>query len=183
MRLGHMSEWEMIVLSQRGLLEGHRIEKLDFYDHCNMGSQRRVKFNTTVHRTLEIVGCVHSDLWGPSPVPSKGGARYVLSFVDDVLRKVWICLLKHKSEVLGRFKSWKTMIEKQIGRKIMCLRTGKGLEFCSDEFGQFCAEECVVRHRTIANTPQLNGVAELMNRIILERAYSLLSNAGLDEDF
>lgn len=46
-----------------------------------------MKFSTAAHRTLEIVGCVHSDLQESSQVPFKGGARYVLSFVDDVVEK------------------------------------------------------------------------------------------------
>lgn len=130
-----------------------------------------------------MVSCVHLDLWRPSQVPFKGGARYMLSFVDDVSIKVWTCFLKYKSEVLGRFNSWKVMIEKQIGRQIMSLRADKGLEFYSNELGQFCIEEGIVKHCIVADTPQLNGVVELKYRIILERAHSLLSNAGLDEKF
>lgn len=26
---------------------------------------------------------VHSDVWGPAPVASKSGARYVVTFIDD----------------------------------------------------------------------------------------------------
>jgi len=30
---------------------------------------------------------IHSDLWGPSRVPSKGGPRYMMTFIDDFSRK------------------------------------------------------------------------------------------------
>ena len=72
---------------------------------------------------------IHSDLWGPSQVPSKGGARYMLTFIDDYSRKVWIYTIKSKDEVFKHIKQWKTLIEKQIEKKIKGLRTDNGLEF------------------------------------------------------
>ena len=63
--------------------------------------------------TLEYI---HSDLWGPSRVPSRGEANYMLTFIDDFFRKVQAFSLKQKSDVFTTFKSWKTMIEKQTGK-------------------------------------------------------------------
>ncbi|KAK2992378.1 hypothetical protein RJ640_018297 [Escallonia rubra] len=45
MRLGHMSERGMDVLSKQGLLGSKKIRKLDFYEHCVFGKQCRVKFS------------------------------------------------------------------------------------------------------------------------------------------
>ncbi|KAG8471703.1 hypothetical protein CXB51_036524 [Gossypium anomalum] len=45
-------------------------------------------------------------------VPSRGGANYMLTFIDDFSRKVWAFFLKQKSDVFFAFKSWKIMIEK-----------------------------------------------------------------------
>ncbi|KAG8500580.1 hypothetical protein CXB51_002706 [Gossypium anomalum] len=42
MRLGHMSENDMSELSKRGLLDGQRICKLKFYEHCVFGKQKRI---------------------------------------------------------------------------------------------------------------------------------------------
>ncbi|GAV86111.1 gag_pre-integrs domain-containing protein, partial [Cephalotus follicularis] len=89
MRLGHMSEREMNNLSKRGLLGGHSIGKLNFCEHCIYGKQKRVSFSTAIHRTKGTLDYIHSDLWGPSSVPSKGsGARYILTFIDDFFRQV-----------------------------------------------------------------------------------------------
>ena len=44
--------------------------------------------------------------------PSIGGARYFLTFIDDFSRKIWMYVLKSKSEVLARFKEWKTLVER-----------------------------------------------------------------------
>jgi hypothetical protein len=53
------------------------------------GKHKRVKFNTATHSSKGILDYVHSDLWGPSHKPSLGGARYMLTIIDDYSRKVW----------------------------------------------------------------------------------------------
>ena len=81
------------------------------------------------------------------------------------------------------FKQWKTLIENQTGKKIKRLRIDNGVEFYGGEFNKFYKNEGIARHRIVSHTPQQNGVAEQMNRTLLERAHCLLSNAGLSRDF
>ncbi|KAG8496506.1 hypothetical protein CXB51_009106 [Gossypium anomalum] len=183
MRLGHMSENGMVELSKRGLLDGQGICKLNFCEHCVFGKQKRVRFTRGIHNMKETLEYIHSDLWGPSRVPSRGGANYMLTFIDDFSRKVWAFFLKQKSDVFSAFKSWKIMIEKQTGKQIKYLRTDNGLEFCSDEFNRLCKSEGIVRHLTVRHTPQQNGVAERMNRMIMEKVRCMLSNANLPKSF
>ncbi|KAG8486247.1 hypothetical protein CXB51_019546 [Gossypium anomalum] len=116
-------------------------------------------------------------------VPSRGGANYMLTFIDDFSRKVWAFFLKKKSYVFSAFKSWKIMIEKQTGKQIKYLRTDNGLEFCSDEFNRLCKSEGIMRHLTVRHTPQQNGIAERMNRTIMEKVRCMLSNANLPKLF
>ena len=61
-RLGHMSEIGMTILSKHGLLDGLKIRKIDFYKHCVDGKQTRVKFSTAIHRTKGTVDYINSDL-------------------------------------------------------------------------------------------------------------------------
>ena len=75
------------------------------------------------------------------------------------------------------------MIEKQTGKQVKRLWTDNGLEFCSNEFNALCKSEEIVRHLTIRHTPQQNGVAERMNRTIIEKVRYMLSNAGLPKFF
>ena len=81
------------------------------------------------------------------------------------------------------FKEWKSLLENQTRKKVKRLRTDNGLEFCNREFDNFCKAEGIVRHKTVVNTPQQNGIAERMNRTLLERSRSMLSNAGLGKEF
>ncbi|KAI3718291.1 hypothetical protein L6452_19155 [Arctium lappa] len=50
------------------------------------------------------------------------------------------------------------MIEKQSGKDVKYLRTDNGLEFCSEDFNAYCWKEGITRHRTVAHTPQHNGL-------------------------
>ena len=78
--------------------------------------------------------------------------------------------MKHKNDVFGKFKQWKPMIKKRIGKQIKRLRTENDMECRGKEFNEFCKNEGIVRYRTVRHTPQQNGVAERMNRTILEKA-------------
>ena len=115
-RLGHMSERGLAILSKQGLLDGAETGKLKFCETCVLGKQRKVKFSSGKHTTTEILEYIHSDLWGPASVETHGGCRYFVTFIDDHSRKVWLYLLKSKDGVFGKFKEWKTMIEKRTGK-------------------------------------------------------------------
>ncbi|GJX36995.1 retrovirus-related pol polyprotein from transposon TNT 1-94 [Tanacetum coccineum] len=69
--------------------------------------------------------------------------------------------------------------------RIKRLRTEMVVEFCSTRIRSFCRDEEFVRplHCSPRYTPQQNGVAERMNRTLLERTRCLLLNAGLDRSF
>nr|ABA97637.1 retrotransposon protein, putative, Ty1-copia subclass [Oryza sativa Japonica Group] len=183
MRLGHMSELGMAELMKRNLLDGCTQGNMKFCERCVFGKHKRVKFNTSVHRTKGILDYVHADLWGPSRKPSLGGARYMLTIIDDYSRKVWPYFLKHKDDTFAAFKEWKVMIERQTEKEVKVLRTDNAGEFCSDAFDDYCRKEGIVRHHTIPYTPQQNGVAERMNRTIISKARCMLSNARMNKRF
>lgn len=47
---------------------------------------------------------MHIDICDPSEVRSLGHNKDFLTFIDDLIRKTWICLLKEKSEAFNKFK-------------------------------------------------------------------------------
>ena len=107
----------------------------------------------------------------------------MLTIIDDFSHKVWVFFLKQKGDVFSTFKDWKTMIEKKTRRQVKCLRTDNGLQFCSDEFNTLYKKKGIVRHHTVRHTPQHNGVAERMNKTLIEKVRFILSNAQLPKSF
>ncbi|CAL8168905.1 unnamed protein product [Prunus armeniaca] len=151
--------------------------KLDFCEYCVLGKQRKVSFTSSSadNRSNEQLSYIHSDVWGPAPTKSNGGAKYFVTFMGDFSRKVWVYFIKQKSEVFAKFKEWKTETENQTGRKIKYLRSDNGGEYTSNEFTNYCKQEGITRHFTVKKNPQQNGAAERMNRTLMEREEHAIS--------
>ena len=58
--------------------------------------------------------------------------------------------------------------------KVKALRTDNGLEFCNKEFGDFCERHGIMRQKTVIHTPQQNGLAERMNRTLMDKVRYML---------
>lgn len=78
-------------------------------------------FKLTETQTKEPLDLVHTDLWGPSSMPSSKGCKYYMSFIDDYSRFTWIYFLSAKSQALDVFKEFKLKVENQLNRKIKAL--------------------------------------------------------------
>ena len=63
------------------------------------------------------------------------------------------------------------------------LRTYNGGELCKKEFDDLCKKCGITWQNTTPYTPQKNGVAERMNRTLMEKARSMLSGTGLGQEF
>ncbi|KAH9754233.1 hypothetical protein KPL71_015385 [Citrus sinensis] len=119
------------------------------------------------------------DMWGPAQIESLGGACYFLSMIDDFSRMVWVYPIRSKDQAFDRFKAWKTLIETQTNRKVRRVRTDNGLEFCNKQFDVLCEKSGIQRHKTVRHTPQQNGLAERMNRTLMERVKCMLFHSKL----
>ena len=104
-----------------------------------------------------------------------------MSFVDDYSQKVWVYFIQHKSKTFVKFKLWKTKVENQTGRKIKCLKSDNGIVYTNSRFTELCKEHGIKRYFIIRKTPQQNGVAEKMNRSIVERARQFRLNEELEK--
>lgn len=91
--------------------------------------------------------------------------------------------MKHKSEVFDHFVRFKNMAEKQTGRKLKIFRSDNGTEFCNHNFKNYFEEHGILHQKSTTNTPQQNGVAERINRTIIEKVRCMLLDAGLDKSF
>lgn len=183
-RLGHMSINNMNILAGKGLISSSEVKELKFCEHCIMGKSKKLSFNLGRHDTKDILGYLHADLWGsPNTTPSLSGKQYFLSIIDDKTRKVWLMFLKTKDETFDKFCEWKSLVENQMNKKVKVLRTDNGLEFCNVKIDDHCKAHGIERHRTCTYTPQQNGVAERMNRTLMEKVRCMLNESGLGEEY
>jgi transposase InsO family protein len=183
LRLGHTSEKNLEILRKRNLIKVAVPASLDFCSGCVKGKQTRVSFSVGKHNTKGILDYVHTDVWGPSSTPSLSGGKYFVSFIDDFSHKLWVYVLKLKSDVFETFKTWLALVEVETGKKLKVLRSDNGGEFTSGNFKDFCSSKGIHRHYTTPGDPQSNGVAERMNRTLLEKVRCMLSTSGFPKSF
>ena len=75
------------------------------------------------------------------------------------------------------------MVEKSTGKSVKVLRTDNGGEFTSAEFEAHLKENGIRHKLTILKNPEQNGVAERMNRTLVETTRSMLVNSNLPHTF
>lgn len=150
-------------------------------EYCQEGKQSRLPFPKEGSRAKKPLELVHSDVCGPLEVKSIGGAQYFLTFVDDFTRKVYVYFLKSKSEVFSKFKMFKVLVENQLDLKIKRLRTDNGTEYLSNQFKEYMQNSGIIHETSNSYTPQQNGLAERMNRTLMERARCMLINANFQK--
>ena len=143
-----------MLLSKGKLPELNSID-FDMCESSTLGKKKKVSFLKT-RRTLktEKLELVHTDLWGPSLVASLGSSRYYITLIDDSSRKVWVYILKIKSDVFETFKKWKAMVETETCLKVKRLRLDNGGEYIDGEFNEYCAAHGIRMEKTIPRTLQ-----------------------------
>ena len=70
----------------------------------------------------------------------------------------------------------------RLKEKLKCIRTDNGGEYCGP-FDEYCKHQGIRHQKTPPKTPQLNGLAERMDRTLMERVRCFLSEAKLPNSF
>ena len=136
--------------------------------HCDVfqfAKHHRTTFPPNGNKSSKPFDLIHSDVWGPSPIPNISGAKWFVSFIDDCTRVTWIFLMKDKSEVFHLFVKFYRMIQTQFESPIKRLRSDNGREYVNQNLSKFLEENGVVHELTCVDTPQQNGL--LKGKIVI----------------
>ena len=189
-RLGHLNNNYVHQLAKKEMVTGmnyptnNNLEKE--CEGCTVGKMHRNPFpKQSQHRATKLYEVIHSDVCGPMQVESKGGNKYMVTFTDDNSRYATVYFIKNKDEVLTKFKEYVSFVENQSGNRghVKILRSDNGGEYTSNNFVKYCAEKGISHEFTSPYCPEQNGVAERLNRTIMESVRSMIYHAGLPLDF
>jgi len=75
------------------------------------------------------------------------------------------------------------LVENEIRKRLKCLRSDNGGEYCGKEFDRYYSENGIHREKIVPRTPQEIGVLERMNKTIMEHARCMRLHAGLPLQF
>ncbi|CEG44463.1 polyprotein [Plasmopara halstedii] len=142
---------------------------------CLKGKQTVTAFpSRSMTKTSRVLERVHTDVMGPMRTSSKGGVKYILTFVDEFSRNVANSIIKSKSEVAGKFKGFLTLYKNQWGARLRYLRSDNETEFVNKTMAGISQQNGIVHQRSVPFSPQQNGVVERMNMAFMEKARSML---------
>jgi transposase InsO family protein len=135
-----------------------------------VGKFRRMPFNDS-KQTHELLDVVSSDLCGPFRTQSMGGARYLQVIVDHASNysNVFPISTKDTSVVFANFQNFVVETEKLTGKNIGKLLTDRGGEFCSIEMKSWLEKMKISHVITLPWCPQMNGVSERFNLLLLNK--------------
>ncbi|UYV73291.1 hypothetical protein LAZ67_10002537 [Cordylochernes scorpioides] len=178
-RMGHVNPIKLSQMFENNVFEDDiKIrEKPDslLCEACIYGKQNRKVFHASTSPNSTYPGeLIYSDVCGPMSKRSPGGSLYFVSFKDDFSRFRVAYFIRHKSDVLEKFKEFVKRVRTETGNKIKRFRTDNGTEFLNKNFSDYLKSLGIVHELTAPYTPEQNGIAERDNRTIVESARCLL---------
>ncbi len=119
-------------------------------------------------------------MWGPSSVATKNGYRYFITFTDDATHYTVTYPLKLKADALDTYKSFESWaLTQQLCPAIHVLHSDHSGEYLSAAFDKHLQSTGTARRLTIHDSPALNGVAERLNRTLVERIRAFTHSSGM----
>ncbi|GJR06706.1 retrovirus-related pol polyprotein from transposon TNT 1-94 [Tanacetum coccineum] len=179
-RLGHVNFNSLRRLIKFNSIPNCHIDSKYKCETCVEAKLTRTSFKS-VKRTTEPLDMVHTDICDLKSLPTKGGNKYFIMFIDDCTKYCYVYLLKSKDEAIDKFVLYKNEVENQLGKKIKVVRSDRGGEYVSP-FAELCAQHGIRHEFTAPYSPQQNGIAERKNRTLKEMVTAMLISSGMSQD-
>ena len=187
-RLAHVAPAAIKKAVEKGWITGVKLDDTKEARPCESCeyakmTRKAIKLTRERPRSTKFGQEVHSDVWGPALTETKGRRKYYVSFRDDFTRWVEIRLLRQKSEVPEAYLQFVAWAKTQHGVKnIKTLVSDRGGEYMSDKMKKHLADGGTTHKPTVHDTPEYNGIAERLNRTLVERTRAILHASGLPKN-
>uniref|UniRef100_A0AAV1U5Z9 Integrase catalytic domain-containing protein n=1 Tax=Peronospora matthiolae TaxID=2874970 RepID=A0AAV1U5Z9_9STRA len=187
-RLGHVSYGTLNAMVKDGRIKGATVKSNVACDACATSKRVRKSFkssdedsDTSEKSRSDVVVC--SDVLGPITPASKSGFSYAVTFIMMKSRYVTVYPLRKKSDVASAFKRFYQDVKTASGTKIKVLRSDNGGEYRNETMNSFCKAKFIKQEFTVPYNPEQNGMAERMNRTLVEMTRCMLKESGLDKSY
>jgi transposase InsO family protein len=185
-RLGHVSMGAMRSMQKDHMVVGWENEpefvgESTVCDVCISSKQAASPFLPSQSRAQAPLDLVHTDLMGPFTPMTAGRSQYLLTAMDDYSGFAAVTPLQHKSDASAALKQTILLWERQLEKKVKCVRSDRGGEFIA--FDTFCVDVGIRREKSVAYCPSSNGRAERLNRTLTERVRGMLLSSDVPKKY
>jgi len=111
-----------------GILEPLDLKDFQVCIECIKGKRTNER-KLSAQRAKDVLELIHTDICGPFPTASWNGQQYFITFIDDYSLYGYLYLIHEKSHSFDVFKSFKTEVELQLGKKIKAVKSDRGGEY------------------------------------------------------
>ncbi|KAF6517721.1 hypothetical protein HZS61_003282 [Fusarium oxysporum f. sp. conglutinans] len=145
---------------------------------CVQGKLRECPHVRPIKKGIYPLECIHADIAGPFPEVGVDGSRYWVCFIDDFTQMSWVYPVKERSEFEECFHHLLQQFERPE-RRCHFLHLDRGGENRSHSLTRLCRDRGIKLSYTGTEQHEQNGLAEVLNRIILEKLTPTLLKSGL----
>jgi hypothetical protein len=139
--LGHISPDSARRLAQNSFITGLHLESTAMGNKffCKSCVYVKATWKPVVkarrgERATKFGAEVHSDLWGPALVATKGGKHYYVTYVNDSTCLTNLHLLAKKSDAPDAYKEYEAWCKTRMKKSIQVLHSDHGGEYMGKEF-------------------------------------------------
>ena len=147
---------------------------------CNAASQTKSAMNGKLVIDENDI-TIHTDICGPVEVPTIGGKRYFATFTIARSRYCEVALLEKRSEVGEHLSKFVTWVERQAGETVKRIHSDNAKEY--EALAKSMQQKGIDWTFSSSYTPQSNGLAERMNRTLLNKTRALLKGASMAKGY
>ena len=182
--LGHLNWGQLRELPK--LVDGMNVDMLSLLDFdcgsCIQARQMKTPFPKESLTHYLVGEAVAVDAWGPLVVPSLKGSRYFLGLTDFGGHLSMTLRMKTRNQALHHFKTYKALVERQQGIPLKIIHVDNAKELVQGQFKTYLDSSGIKLEITAPYSSSQNGVAEHLNRTLVEHAHAMLISRGLPKN-
>ena len=127
--LGHISPKSALKLVENGFITGLKLEHTSntdiFCEYCVYAKAtcKSIPKAREGEHAMEFGGEIHSNMWGPAPVKTKGGKCYYITYTNNNTQLTNLYLMAKKSEAFKSYKDYEAWCLTQLNACIKVLHS------------------------------------------------------------
>ena len=152
---------------------------------CETGKATRLPFKSRDpdRRASEPGRVLHLDICGPMQNKSAQGSSYVMPITDEYSRFITVYFLETRSQAPSLILQCIDLYKAQYGYSVKIIQTDNAAELTSSYLKKKLLERGIQLQTSVPYTPEQNGLAERVNRTLIDRARTMLLHAGLEKSY